>query len=371
MEYRNMKDAKVSLLGFGCMRFPVREDGEVDRPRSCKMLDAAYDAGVTDYETAYPYHAGESELVVGEWQKTKPRESLLIATKYPSWELKEAGDIEKTLNEQLSKLQTDYIDFYLLHALNTERWEKYKSIGIFKILDDLKAKGLVRHIGFSFHDDYPVFEEIINAYNWDFCQIQLNYMDNEYQAGVKGCALAKEKGIPIVVMEPIKGGSLANPPEEIRSHFEALHPDWSPASWALRWCAEQDSVKVILSGMSTEEQVADNLKTFSSIVPLAKADFDAIAEAAVLYRKRILVPCTGCRYCMPCPAGVHIPDVFTIYNDASIYQNKEGAKRQYDNLDEGAGAESCIACGACMEHCPQSLQIPDFMKDIAAWAKTL
>lgn len=148
MEYRNMKDAKVSLLGFGCMRFPVREDGKIDRPRSFKMLDAAYDAGVTYYDTAYPYHAGESELVVGEWQKTKPRESLLIATKYPSWELKEAGDIEKTLNEQLSKLQTDYIDFYLLHALNTERWEKYKSIGIFKILDDLKAKGLVRHIGF-------------------------------------------------------------------------------------------------------------------------------------------------------------------------------------------------------------------------------
>lgn len=371
MEYRNFKETKASLLGYGCMRFPTQSDGKIDHTRSFKLLDTAYDAGVNYYDTAYPYHSGESELVVGEWQKTKPRENLLIATKYPSWELKQASDIEKTLNEQLSKLQTSYIDFYLLHALTAERWAKYKEVGIFSIMDGLKAKGTVRKMGFSFHDDYEVFEEIMNAYPWDFCQIQLNYMDDNYQAGLKGCALAKKLSIPVIVMEPVKGGSLANPPEEVSANFKSLHADWTAASWALRWCAEQENVTVILSGMTTEEQVTDNLKTFSNIIPFTAADHDAIKDAAVMYRKRILVACTACQYCMPCPAGVSIPSVFSIYNDASIYQNNKGGKQRYDDMEDGSRADACIECGACMEHCPQALKIPAFMKEIAGWAKAL
>ncbi len=368
MEYRNIGDARVSALGFGCMRFPLNAEGGIDRERTIKMLDEAWDAGVRYYDTAYPYHGGESELVVGEWLRTKPRGEALLATKLPLWIAKTEEEFRNLFAEQQKKLGTDYFDFYLMHAVNAERFETLKKMNAFAVLDELKAAGKIRRAGFSFHDDYPVFEQVLAAYDWDFCQLQINYMDAETQAGLRGVALAKSKGVPVVVMEPVKGGSLADPPEEVRAAFDRLHPDWSPASWALRWVAGLDNIAVVLSGMSDEAQVADNLATFSSLAPLTDEEKAAVDEAARLYRARTRVPCTACRYCMPCPAGVDIPGTFRVWNHGGIYNDEAGARRQYQNdIPAESHADHCVACGKCMKVCPQHISIPDELKRAHAY----
>lgn len=370
MEYRNIGDARVSALGFGCMRFPLNEAGGIDRARTIRMLDTAWDAGVRYYDTAYPYHGGESELVVGEWLRTKPREEVLLATKLPLWKAKTEADFRAIFAEQQQKLGTDYFDFYLMHAVNAERFETLKAMNAFAVIDEFKAAGKIRRAGFSFHDEYSVFEQVLASYDWDFCQLQLNYMDADTQAGLRGVALAKSKGVPVVVMEPVKGGSLANAPEEVRAAFDRLHPEWSSASWALRWAAGLDNIAVVLSGMSDEAQVADNLATFSSLAPLTAEEQEAVAEAARLYRARTRVPCTGCRYCMPCPAGVDIPGVFRVWNHGGIYSDDAGARKSYaSDIPAEARADHCIACGKCARVCPQHICVPDEMKRVAAWAE--
>lgn len=369
MEYRSIGNVRASALGFGCMRLPLNEAGGIDRARTFRMLDAAWDAGVRYYDTAYPYHGGESELVLGEWLRTKPRDEVLLATKLPLWKARTAEDFRAVFAEQQQKLGTEYFDFYLMHAVNAERFDQLKQMGAFAILDELKAAGKIRHAGFSFHDEYPVFEQALSAYRWDFCQLQINYMDTEIQAGLRGVALAKSRGVPVVVMEPVKGGSLANPPAEVREVFDRLHPEWSGAAWALRWAAGVDNIAVVLSGMSDEQQVADNLATFSSLAPLNEAEQAAVDEAARLYRARTRVPCTGCRYCMPCPAGVDIPGVFRVWNQGGIYGNDEAARGRYTfELAEDARADRCVACGKCAQVCPQHIDVPAEMKRAAAWA---
>ena len=328
MELRKMDKLGIqtSLLGFGCMRFPTTAEGKIDRVESAKMLKRAMDAGVNYYDTAYPYHNGESEPFVGEFLKDYPRDSFYLATKLPAWAVNELADAERIFKEQLERLQTDYVDFYLLHAMNKERWDKMRDLGVVEYLESLKESGKIRYIGFSFHDDYEVFEEMMEYRDWDFCQIQLNYMDTEEQAGLKGYELSVKKNVPLIIMEPVKGGSLANFAEDITSRFRAMDAEASVASFALRYVGSFDNVKVILSGMSTMKQVEDNLKTFSSFKPLSERESEEIADIVKTLKSRVQNGCTGCRYCMPCPAGVDIPGCFAVWNNYHVYQNYSAVK---------------------------------------------
>ena len=358
---------ETSLLGFGCMRFPTTPEGKIDEPRAEAMMDEAIAAGVNYIDTAYPYHGGESELVVGRVLQKYDRGSFYLATKLPLWAVNSLDDAKRIFAEQLKKLQTDYLDFYLLHAVSRDRWEKGKELGIVEFCEQLKAEGKIRNLGFSFHDDYTVFEEILRSHVWDFCQIQYNYMDRNEQAGDKGYALTEELGIPMVVMEPIKGGSLANFSEDINEKFHQMNPDASVASFALRWVAAHPNVKVILSGMSTEEQVRDNLKTFGSYVPMSCQERAAVEGIAEELRSCVQNGCTGCRYCMPCPVGVDIPQNFAVWNHYHMYGTYSHVKYGWENgLKEEEKAKNCIECGRCETLCPQKLSIRQDLKKVQA-----
>lgn len=358
MEYRTIKEQKTSLLGFGCMRFPLNPDGSIDEEETFAMIDRAYQNGVTYFDTAYPYHGGKSEVVTGKALARYPRDSYTLATKLPIWAVDRIEDVERIFKEQLERLQKDYVDFYLLHALNKERWALVKRLGILDYCEKLRSEGKIRYIGFSFHDDYEVFEDILTSYPWDFCQIQLNYMDKDTQATLEGVALAKRLGIPMVIMEPVKGGSLANLPGDVTRLFEEVRPADSAAAWALRYAGSFDNVSVVLSGMSTMEQVEDNLKTFARFEPLSEQEQQAVEHVAQTLRSRVQNGCTACRYCMPCPAGVNIPECFGIWNTYHIYENVQETQRRWNKeLPEKEKANNCIKCGKCEQVCPQKLSI--------------
>lgn len=360
MEYRSMDKlgVKPSMLGFGCMRFPQKEDGSIDEVESEKMLDKAIEAGVTYIDTAYPYHNGESEPFVGRVLKKYKRDSFYLATKLPIWKVETIEDVKATFEEQLNRLQVDYVDFYLLHALSKERWEKILKLGVLDFCKEMKEQGKLKYIGFSFHDSYEVFEEILTSWDWDFCQIQYNYMDTEHQAGDRGYALAEKLGVPMVIMEPIKGGSLAVLPEDIAAMYKEADQEASISSWALRWVGTHSNVKVILSGMSTYSQVLDNLKTFETFKPLNQEEQALVEKVAATIRGRVKNGCTGCRYCMPCPFGIDIPKNFAIWNQEAMYGNPAAAKRKYEReLAESARADQCRKCGACEKECPQAISI--------------
>ena len=273
MEYREMKHGYTpSLLGFGCMRFPTNKDGSIDEEQATKMLDTAIAHGVTYIDTAFPYHHGDSEPFVGRVLKKYPRDSFYLTTKLPLWDLTSLDDAKVMFEKQLVRLDVDYVDFYLLHALDKAKWEKAKQLGIVSYCEELKQAGKIRNFGFSFHDSYEVFEEILTYRAWDFCQIQYNYVDTDVQAGDRGYALAEQLGIPMVIMEPIKGGSLSYLPEDIAAEMKAYAPEKSISSWALRWVASKPNVKVVLSGMSSMEQVLDNLSTFEQFTPLQEEE---------------------------------------------------------------------------------------------------
>lgn len=359
MEKRTWNNCGVetSLLGFGCMRFPTLENGQIDEKRTERMLDEAMAAGVNYYDTAYPYHGGESERVVGRLMKKYDRSSFYLATKLPVWLVKTKEDVTRYFEEQLSKLQTDYIDFYLLHALGKDRWADVKKIGILDVLEEYQRQGRIKHLGFSFHDGYEVFEEILRYRKWDFCQIQYNYMDTEEQAGDRGYALTEELGVPLVIMEPVKGGSLAKLPEEVEKTYRALKPDASTASFALRWVGSHPNVKVVLSGMSSEEQVRDNLHTFTEFEPLSEEEQACIKEAVKTLRARVQNGCTGCRYCMPCPFGVNIPGTFRFWNTYHMYQNYWAVNWGWENMKAEEKPEACKKCGKCEQACPQKISI--------------
>lgn len=360
MEKRKMENLGIetSLLGFGCMRFPVTAEGKIDEPLAEQMMDKAIAAGVNYIDTAYPYHGGESETFVGKVLSKYDRSSFYLATKLPCWNVKEKEDVMKLFEEQLGKLQTDYIDFYLMHALNKDSFHRMAEMGVVEILEGLKAEGRIRYLGFSFHDGYEAFEEILNYRDWDFCQIQLNYMDAESQAGLKGYRLTEEKKIPLVIMEPVKGGSLAAFADDITEKFRSLDPEASAASFALRWVGSLPNVKVILSGMSTMEQVEDNLKTFSEFKPLSAEEKETIDGIVALINSRVQNGCTGCGYCMPCPAGVDIPGNFRVWNTYHMYQNYNMVKGSWErNLGDAKQAKNCVKCGKCEKACPQKLHI--------------
>jgi len=369
MEKRRLEKLGIetSLLGYGCMRFPTTPEGKIDAVEAEKLLDRAYAAGVNYFDTAYPYHNGESEVFVGNALKKYDRESFYLATKLPMWAIETKEDVDRIFAEQLEKLQVDYVDFYLLHALSRDKWQKVLDLDILKRLEEWRAEGKIRYIGFSFHDSYEVFEEILRYRDWDFCQIQLNYMDTKIQAGMKGYQLTEELNVPLVIMEPVKGGSLACFAEDITSMFRSLDPDASTASFALRWVGSLPNVKVVLSGMSTMEQVEDNLHTFGQFKPMNEKELATVGEIVDLINSRVQNGCTGCNYCMPCPAGVNIPANFKVWNTYHMYQNYNMVKGQWENsLGEEKQAKNCIKCGKCEAVCPQKIQIRADLEKVQA-----
>lgn len=365
MEKRKFENIGVetSLLGFGCMRFPEK-DGEIDETAAQALIDKAYENGVRYFDTAYPYHGGKSEPFMGKAVSKYERSSYLLATKLPIWEKEKIDDTEKFIDHQLERLGVDYIDFYLLHAVDEEKWNTILELNIIDKLEKIKSKGKIKHFGLSFHDEYEAFERIITYRKWDFVQLQINYIDIREQAGLRGLELCEKLGIPVIVMEPIKGGTLANLPEDVAEIFTSYDPESSLSSWAMRWCASFDNIKLILSGMSEMYQVEDNLKTFCDYKPLNGEEKALVAKAAEKILSKMKNGCTDCRYCQPCPFGVNIPKCFDIWNKYSAFGNKEQAKKRWNEMDEKEKPQNCVKCGKCEKKCPQKIKIREDLEKL-------
>jgi len=371
MQYRRFgkSDWQVSALGFGCMRLPTTGKPEdIDEPEASRMLHYAIDQGVNYVDTAWPYHRGNSEPFVGRVLGDGYRQRVRLATKLPIWLVEKPDDFDRYLNEQLERLQTDSIDFYLLHGLEAGSWRKMRDMGIFAPAERALVDGRLGHLGFSFHDRYEVFQEIIDATDlWQFCQVQYNYLDTEYQAGTRGLRYAASKGLAVVIMEPLRGGALArNIPSGAQVLFDSAPRKRTPADWALQWLWNQPEVSLVLSGMSTMEQVEENLASAdcSGVGTMSDEEVALMVQAREAYLALCAIPCTGCQYCLPCPQGVAIPDVLGVYNESLMFGDVERARMLYNWLDEKTRGDACIECGECLEKCPQGIEIPGWMKRI-------
>jgi predicted aldo/keto reductase-like oxidoreductase len=361
---------EISRFGMGCMRFPKLESDKeaIDREQVYEMVKYAIDHGVNYFDTAYVYPG--SEDVLGEAiARLNARDKVKIATKVPPWHIERYSDWEKYLDIELERLQTDYTDVCLLHCMQeASTWKKVKEFDGLKFLDEMKKKGKIRQAAFSFHDAYPVFKEVVDAYDWDMCQIQLNYLDTEFQAGIKGMEYAHSKGLTVVAMEPLKGGALADEllPDVVKDWFKAAGKKRSVVEWAFRWLYDRPENTVIISGVSNLQQLKENIAIFNeSDVNVMTDEEKAIIDRAVtLYREHINVGCTGCSYCMPCPSNVDIPGVFSRYNALKIRKDVSKIYKMYQSelVDHQKDATQCVECGACMAHCPQSIQIIDELK---------
>ncbi len=366
MKYRHFKPcgSEISLLGMGGMRFPTLQNGKIDEKRSQEIIDYAYENGINYFDTAYMYHDGKSEEFIGRALKKYPRESYNLISKMPGWFVKEQGDVEKIFNTQLKRCGVDYFDFYLLHSIMEDNFDSYYvKYNIFDFVNEMKKQGKVRHIGFSFHDTPEFLEKVIDMYSFEFAQIQLNYLDWDLQNAKKQYEIIKSRGIQCIVMEPVRGGALADLCPKANELLKSVCPDKSIASWAVRFAAEKENVLTVLSGMSSMEQIVDNVKTVSELKPFSEAETKALSEALELYRNKDRIPCTGCRYCMDCPSGVDIPAVFAAYNEYVSGGSKEDFLYAAKSLGS-AGSQSCVECGACMRHCPQGIKIPENMRKI-------
>ena len=378
MKYRTFGKTglQISALGFGCMRLPVidKDRSQIDERRAMELVHLAIDMGINYFDTAYPYHGkdfssgGAGEPFMARALKKADRENIHIATKLPSWMVETRKDMDRYLDEQLERLDTGYIDFYLLHALKRSLWDKLVGLGILEFLDSAIRSGKIRHAGFSFHDDLTLFKEIVDAYDWSLCQIQYNYFDQDYQAGREGLEYAAERGIAVVVMEPLRGGLLVKDlPAETRLIFEETASGRSAVEWAFRWLWDQPGVSTILSGMSQLDQMKENLDLAENVseTPWTEKDEDAVRKAKDIINELQRVNCTTCGYCMPCPEGVDIPFNLALSNDHHIF-NDQGAGFRYKLvLCESERASNCVQCGQCLEKCPQQIPIPEELEHVA------
>ncbi|MFW6110953.1 MAG: aldo/keto reductase [Thermoproteota archaeon] len=379
MQYRKFGkkiDWAPSALGFGMMRLPTidgtQDSAAIQYSKAKRMVRYAIHHGLNYIDTAWPYHGGQSERFLGRILREGCGEKVRIATKMPSWEIKEPADLDEFFNKQLARLQTNHIDFYLLHCLNEERWKNYRTLGVSEWIEKVKDEGKIDHIGFSFHDDLDTFKEIVDSYSWDFCQIQYNYIDQDFQAGRAGLQYASKRGLGVVIMEPLRGGQLATElPEKVLKVLEDTGIKRNPVEWALLWLWDQPEVSVVLSGMSTLNQVKENLKIAhnSGIGQLTQEEKETLERAREVYEGMLPVKCTGCNYCVTqgfssCPQGIRIPYLLDLYNKAHLYKDYEERKAKYYDLEKESRASACINCGHCEERCPQKLPITDLMEEI-------
>ena len=372
MQYRRFGGLawRGSALGFGAMRLPVMDGNpaNVDEAESIRMMRYAIDHGVNYIDSGYTYHQGKSEPTICSALKDGYRQKVKVATKLPSWFVGSTQDCDRFLDEQRDRLGTDKVDFYLLHGMNRGYWPKLRDLGVLAWAEKAMAEGRIGHLGFSFHDDFEVFKEIVDSYdNWALCQIQYNYMDADQQAGTRGLKYAADKGLAVVVMEPMRGGRLSRAPEQVARLFADAPKQRTPTEWALQWLWNQPGVSVVLSGMSTMEQVVENVAAAERSGPgtLGSEDLAVVEGARQAYRALSPVACTGCRYCMPCPNGVEIPRIFELYNDAVMYDDARTSRGSYrgpNGLREEQRADQCIECGECMEACPQGIDIPEELR---------
>jgi len=378
MLYRLLKEIPVSILGFGAMRLPLVGGTEkptdsfdpartIDEEETARMIEYAIRYGVNYFDTAYNYHGGKSEVVLGKILKPH-RDRVIIATKLPVFLVKERGDFDRFLDEQLRRLQTPCLDFYLLHGLNAKTWESSKGMDVLPFLDRAKSGGRVRHVGFSFHDTLAVFKEIADAYDWTMCQIQYNYLDEQYQAGKEGLKYAASRGIGVAVMEPLRGGKLARVPPTVERLLDSSVEKRRPAEWGLRWAWNHSEVGTVLSGMSTLDQVQENIRFAEEgrADSLSADDLAIVRRARKAYRRLLKVDCTGCAYCMPCSSDVNIPMNFSLYNDVMTFSDPTGVMVYNAFMLPEQRASACVDCGECEEKCPQHIPIREELKKVHA-----
>lgn len=378
MIYKNFGNTglQVSVLGFGCMRFPVigKNNRAIDEEQATRMVYKAIDKGVNYFDTAYPYHAenfskaGESEPFLAKALKNGLREKVYLATKLPCWLVESRKDMDRILNEQLERLETDYIDFYLLHALNRVTWPKMLDLGVLDFLDTALESGKIRYAGFSYHDELDLFKKITDAYPWSFTQILYNYFDEHFQAGVEGLKYASDKGLGVIAMEPLRGGALVNGlPGEAKDILNQAEPGRSVVAWALKWLWKQPELNMVLSGMSDMDQLDENLKLTAALAGASWSSHEeeTLARVNQVIRKLQKVNCTACSYCLPCPHGLNIPRNFALVNDFFMLKDPAARARYYSLLGEKERASACIECGECLEKCPQQIAIPDELRLVA------
>lgn len=372
MLYKKWKKTndEISVLGFGAMRLPIldNDDSKIDEEKAVRMIRKAIDKGVNYLDTAWPYHGGNSERVCARVMSDGYRDKVKIATKMPSWEIESYEDMERILDEQLIKLEVESIDYYLLHTLTHDYWAKYKALDYKKFLSEARNAGKIKNVGFSYHDDRDLFKIIVDDYDWDFVQIQLNYLDEDYQAGLEGARYASDRDMDVIIMEPLRGGLLASPPPDgIKEIMSRSVIDRTPAEWALRYLWDKPEISMILSGMTTDEQMEENIATASTSPAkhLTDEEKETINDMKQFYLSKIRVNCTNCRYCLPCPVGVYIPELFWAYNHDAIFNDFGKAKFWITGfIKEEQRASKCIECGACEEHCPQQIPIRQHLKKI-------
>ncbi|MDR1230013.1 MAG: aldo/keto reductase [Spirochaetaceae bacterium] len=363
MEYTQLGSTglKVSRFGLGCMRFPS------DKTEAVKMVRYAIDNGVNYFDTAYVY--GNSEIITGEALQDGYRKKITLTTKSPIWNIQSDSDFEKYLDEELLRLKTDYIDMYLLHNLNPANWDKVKKYNGLMFLDRMIEKGKIRHKGFSIHSTTAAFKDIVNAYHWEMAQIQLNILHEHYQVGIDGLKYGAEKGLGMVIMEPLLGGDIVNnTPPEVKKLIGEYAEKRSLVEWCFRWLYNMPEISVILSGTNTLEQLKDNLRIFEESKPnvMSSGDRELIKAIQDVYENIKTITCGGCKYCMPCPQGLNIPEIFKLYNQFMSFNKPMGTTLFYERnmVAFGIGADSCVNCGNCKAHCPQHLEIPDLMQNI-------
>ncbi len=372
MIYRHFgkTNIKISQLGFGCMRFPLLNENDfksINEPEAAKMIYYAIDNGINYFDTAYGYHSQESEIFLGKVLKGEHRKKIYLATKLPVYLVKERADLEKYLNVQLNRLKTDTIDMYLLHGLDKDYWQTVQKLDILKFLDDSLRSGKIRYAGFSFHDEYPLFEEVTNSYPWSFCLLHINYVDDDIQAGIRGIENAHSKGLGVMIMEPLRGGKLArNVPEEVMKIISRSKFKQSPAEFAFRYLYNRSEVSCVLSGMSSIEQVKENIEFASRehTNTLDESESKLYEEARKFFKSRTRVNCTSCNYCAECPQTIPISFIFEIYNDAYMYNAFNESKRMYKMfIKDERKADKCTECGQCEDRCPQKIEIINELKN--------